>query len=167
LSFDLDMTAVARVAKRVRLLEIRLVDLVMRRTADLEGGSSLSGDVKRNCKPLKWDAGVVEVSCNFHFGATEADSQVAYIDATYLLRYGVEGEEPIADIDAKHFAFANGAYNSWPFARELFHSFSSRMGLPPFVLPVLTFTPTNAGAKAAPALPPAAPGVAQLPEIKV
>lgn len=140
MSFVLDMDAAARLARRVELLEIRLTDLNLKRTADGEG-RTLKADVNRNCTPLKWDNGTVEVSCHFHFMATDADTQVAFIDATYLLRYSVEGPEPVTDIDAKHFAYANGAYNSWPFARELFHGLSTRMSLAPFSLPVLTFAP--------------------------
>lgn len=120
---------------------------------------ALSGDVKKSCSATKWDGGLVEVSCGFHFGATDADSHVAFIDATYLLRYRVAGEDPVSEADAKHFAYANGAYNAWPFARELFHSFSSRMGLPPFVLPVLIFTPPK---PATPTVP--APQVLAAPE---
>lgn len=146
MAFQVDMVAASRVSRRVQLLAIQLTDLSMKRTADGDG-SSLGADVNRNCMALKWDGGVVEVSCNFHFRAVDGDTQVGFIDATYLLRYGVEGSEPVAEADAKHFAFANGAYNAWPFARELFFGISSKMNLPPFILPVLIFTPPRTQTK--------------------
>jgi hypothetical protein len=154
LSFKLDMEAAARVARRVQLADIRLSDLSLKLTAQGDG-ASMAADVKRNCIPLKWDGGIVEVSCNFHFRASDAETQVAYIDATYVLRYTVDGSDPITELDAKHFAYANGAYNSWPFARELFHSLSTRMSLPPFTLPVLSFAPPKPKTKEPKALPPA------------
>jgi preprotein translocase subunit SecB len=159
LAFTLDMEAAARVARRVQLLEVRLTDLNVKRTSGGEA-SSLSADVNRNCTPLKWENGSVEVSCQFHFQAMDAGAQIAFIDVIYLLRYSVDGQDAVAEADAKHFAYANGAYNCWPFARELFHGLTSRMSLPPFTLPVLAFAPPKPKAKEHPkALPAVQPGV--------
>ena len=41
--------------------------------------------------------------------------------------------------DLSQFAQANGAYHSWPFVRETIYGLTSRMGFPPYTLPVLSF----------------------------
>jgi len=134
------MTAVARVASRVQLKGIRLKDLAVKNEGE-SVSNQLSADIDRECVASKCDADKIEVTCRYQFHAKDAEQSIAVIAATYWLDYTVEGSEPIAPADAEHFAFANGAYNSWPFARELFHSMTGRLGLTPYVLPVLTFSP--------------------------
>jgi preprotein translocase subunit SecB len=138
--FKLDMTAVARVASRVQLKGIRLKDLAVKSEGE-SVTNQLSADIERECVASKCEADKIEVTCRYRFQAKDAEQSIAVIAATYGLDYAVEGPDPIAPADAEHFAFANGAYNSWPFARELFHSMTGRLGLTPYVLPVLTFSP--------------------------
>ena len=170
MSFEIDMRAVSRVARRVSLAEVRLVDLNLRRTGQ-DDISKLSADVNRKCIPSKIDRGLIEVSCRYDFSAKASEKEVALISLAYNLKYEVDeaAGEPIEASDVEHFAYANGAYNSWPFARELFHSMTSRMGFPAFVLPVLSFAPprplaaTAPPAAAATAPPPAAAKAAPAP----
>lgn len=142
MSFDFDMRAVSRIARRVRLADVRLVDLSLRRTSE-SGGSKLSADIERKCVPLRIDHVAIEVSCHYEFSAKSSQKELAHITLSYNLTYDIEDDDqgPIDAADVDHFAYANGAYNSWPFARELFHSMTSRMGFPAFVLPVLSYAP--------------------------
>jgi hypothetical protein len=148
LDFKVDMTAVARVASRVQLTGVRLKDLAVKHEGD-SPSKQLSAAIHRECVASKCDAEKIEVTCRYRFEAKAAEQKIATIAATYGLDYAVEGPDPIAPADAEHFAFANGAYNSWPFARELFHSMTGRLGLPPYVLPVLMFNPPRPGLPAA------------------
>jgi hypothetical protein len=67
---------------------------------------------------------------------TEADATGVRLKATYLLVYQLsQGVEQPEDALA-HFAELNGAYNAWPYWRELVQSVTGRVGLTAIVIPV-------------------------------
>lgn len=59
---------------------------------------------------------------------------VADLELTYRLK---KGQEMPKSQEADAFARVNGIFNSWPFVREYIHSCLTRLGLPPFDLPLL------------------------------
>jgi hypothetical protein len=64
-------------------------------------------------------------------------AEVVSISMALVLQYEFERLEDISDADLELFASINGVYNAWPFVREGFHAGCSRVGLKPFVLPLL------------------------------
>lgn len=140
MAFELDMKAVARIASRVNLTEIRLSALNVIRIVD-SNERQLNAKVERSCTAKMAEPGNIEVNCSYEFTGSDSKQDIATITAAYLLIYHIEDSEPIDPADLEHFAYANGAYNSWPFMRELLYSITSRMGFPPFILPVLSFAP--------------------------
>ena len=136
-----DMQAVARVAPRVELSLVRLVSLTVAWHAEPRG--SLVPTLRHNFRPLESERGRVGVLCEYHLAAHSEGQRVADIEVQYLLGYEVRDSAPIATSDLKHFAHANGAFHSWPFVRELLHEMTGRVGLRPFVLPVLVGVPAK------------------------
>jgi preprotein translocase subunit SecB len=80
------------------------------------------------------------VICDYTFTAHANQIQAVESRIKYLLEYEIGGgaEAPSAD-DVAEFARANGALNSWPFVRELLYGLTSRLGYPPFTLPLMHF----------------------------
>jgi hypothetical protein len=65
-----------------------------------------------------------------------SESVVASVRATYELRYRLpEGFEATFE-DLEAFAQVNGAYNAWPYWRELIQNIFTRMNLSPVILPL-------------------------------
>jgi preprotein translocase subunit SecB len=118
--------------------------------------------VNQECEGKLQNPKLIEVVCHYRFTATQGGTQAVTATFSYSILYDLEGAEPIPENDLKEFAFANGTYHSWPFARQLLFDVTSRLGYLPYSLPVFKFiqrprpaTPTEE-AKAEPS-PPAAP----------
>jgi hypothetical protein len=139
-SENVDMAAIRRVASRVDLQSIVLIELKGRRTAESPGGS-LKPRIEHSHEVALLTPSRLMIESKYKFEVRIDERVVIDTEFAYLLSYAVVGEGPIAETDLKVFAQANGAYHSWPFVRELLHTTTSRMGYPPFVLPVLTFKP--------------------------
>ena len=86
--------------------------------------------------------GQIQVRCTYGFTFYHVlNEDLAFTLAiTYSVLYGLDGEPPDEN-DLRHFADANGRYHTWPFAREMVVSLTSKMGYTPFVLPALSFAP--------------------------
>jgi preprotein translocase subunit SecB len=136
---DVNLVAAARVAKRVDLQEVRLI--AVSATADAKAHGPLHPSIDHDCVVTSVADAAVDVTCSYRFVATTGQSEVAQAEIKYLLSYSVRGEEPIDDDDLAHFAFANGTYHSWPFARQLVFGLTSNMGYAPYTLPVFKFNP--------------------------
>jgi hypothetical protein len=147
-----DFKAVARVAQRVDLREIRLAEIAAVALPRIKG--PLEPNVTHNCTPTRREGGALEVSCDYSFTATVAETEVAKATVKFLISYELEGEDPFSDADIQQFAFANGTYHSWPFVRQLLFDLTARMGYAPYNLPVFKFNPKppkpQAGAPLAP-----------------
>jgi hypothetical protein len=152
-----DIAAVTRVARRVDLRDIRLVDLkATLLSEDREG--PLSGNTEYKCSH-KTEPGLLAVDCGYAFSIHVSAKQVAEIKATYRMFYDLKGSEVVADSDLSEFASTNGVYHSWPFLRQLVADHTARLGFSPYTLPVFLVSPAL---KAAPDKPVAQ--VAQPPE---
>lgn len=70
------------------------------------------------------------------------------------LRYGHPEGMDFQPDELEAFANLNGVFNAWPYFREFVQSVTTRMGLPPFVLPVFRVQRTLKPAEATPKVPP-------------
>lgn len=68
---------------------------------------------------------------------TEGGNEVAHVEASFVLRYGVPSGTKVTKNALAEFASQNGVFNAWPYWREYLHATTARMGLPGFVCPVL------------------------------
>jgi hypothetical protein len=144
---SVDMRAVARVASRVDLVEIRLVELSAERSDGPEGGS-LEPSLEHTHAPVRVQDGAIQIASVYEFKIASGQAAFGHARAVYHLFYQLDGHEPVAEEDLKQFASANGPYHSWPFVRELIFGMTARMGFPPFTLPVLSFAPPRPKAQA-------------------
>ena len=133
-----DFAAVGRVAKRVELKGVRLAAINAKCAPDILS-SSLMPSVGLDCRLGKHESKILEVVCDYTFSALSAESKAIESNITYLLIYEISGGESPSPTDLAEFARANGALHSWPFVRELLYGLTSRMGYPPFTLPVMHF----------------------------
>ncbi len=137
----IDMGAVGRLARRVNLENLVLVGINAKRFPGPSEMGVLDPDVKQTHRVVHDVPGALHVESKFEFAVRTGDVLILEADLTYRLFYSVSGDEPVDTGDSRMFARANGAYHSWPFVREQLYSLTSKMGLPPFMLPVLSFHP--------------------------
>jgi preprotein translocase subunit SecB len=143
-----DFAAIARVAKKAELKSVRMIEISARcETAVL--GTTLVPAVNLECKPGALSKGTFEVLCEYEFSARIDKVQVVESKITYLLAYEISGTEDPSPEDLAEFARANGTLNSWPFVREVLFGLTSRMGYPPYTLPLMHFN-TKAAPKRTP-----------------
>ena len=102
-------------------------------------GDSLKPAVNVDCKIGDLAGTNLEVVCDYVFVAQSNDAKVIQSEIKYLLLYEIGGTEPPNQNDLVEFARANGALHSWPFVREFLYGLTSRMGFPPYTLPVMHF----------------------------
>ena len=134
-----DFLAVGRVAARVELKSIRVVEVSAKCNPRIKG--SLEPTLNLECKIVGREDNALEVACNYQFIARVAEIQAAEAAIEYRLEFEVHGTEPLIEEDLAEFAVANGTLHSWPFVREFVHGLTSRMGYPPYTLPVFHFKP--------------------------
>ena len=138
---EVDIVAASRIARRVDLQKIHLTEI----KATCVSGAGAKGPLKPtyeyHCFPVKVDAGNIEIGCTYKFHVSSQETELANANMTYHLVYKLFGDEPTDEGDIEHFAHANGTYHSWPFVRELIFGLTSRMGFPPYTLPVMSFLP--------------------------
>lgn len=133
-----DFGAANRVSIRVELKDIRLTDMSAKCNPKLKG-SFLDPTVDLDCKVVGHENNALEIACDYRFAARAAEAQVAEATIKYVLVYEIRGSEPLIDEDLAEFALANGTLHSWPFLRELLYGLMSKMGYPPYILPVFHF----------------------------
>lgn len=137
----IDLAAASRISRRVDLSAIRLVEIHATSVFDTTARMPLTPTYDHDCVPTRVDAEVIEVLCKYKFKVRSSDTELAEANMTYQVTYKLIGDEPTAPSDVEHFARANGAYHTWPFVRETIFSLTSKLGFPPYTLPVLSFMP--------------------------
>jgi hypothetical protein len=133
------MVAVARIASRVELRGVRLLELIFVTKKIVAYGSPLEPSIETECVPLPSEKGFIDVACGFNFMIRSTGEEVAESKIKYLIQYKLKGEEVPTEQDLIAFSAVNGAYHAWPFVRELIFNLTARMGFQPFTLPVLSF----------------------------
>jgi preprotein translocase subunit SecB len=139
LETTVDFVAVGRVARHIELKGVRITEMSAKCNPKILG--SLHPSVDLQCAVASRDGNVLEVACNYTFAVHSGEALAAQAAISYLLLYELSGTGPFADDDVLQFAQANGVLHSWPFVRELLYGLTSRMGYPPFTLPVMHFQP--------------------------
>jgi preprotein translocase subunit SecB len=137
---DLDLKAVARVARFVDVEEIRLAEISGNSSPQLPK-AQLVPHVEHECVPSRYAGKELEVSCSYRFTARSGDAEIGKLQFKYVIVYSIETDEKFAEEDVRQFAFANGTYHSWPFVRQLLFDLTSKMGYPAFTLPTFRFNP--------------------------
>ncbi len=136
----IDMAVVGRIARRVNLEDVFLVELSSERKGAPHG--ALRIDVTHSHKANVWGPNRIEVSSTLKFQAVNEVGELVFVGgATLHLSYALQAGDPLTAVEADQFAAANGAFNSWPFFRALLHGLSAQMGVAPFTLPSLIFRP--------------------------
>lgn len=94
---------------------------------------------------VKWkqddDEGVLNVFVTITLRATDSESEETLVRANckFRLAYQIDDlkETPLSAGDQQAFAELNGLYNAWPYLRQALQEATMRVGLPPFVLPLM------------------------------
>jgi len=148
-----DFTRVARVASRVALELIHLVECEAELNVDLADVSpdwSSQAYVAFDTHPFDEpdDLSSFRTRADFlavyvvGFDAQEATDlpdfseapPSVYVHGTFALAYEMSDPQGISNEDISHFAFANSTLHAWPYWRELAQSMTTRMGIPPLVI---------------------------------
>jgi len=141
----------ARVVAGVSLAEVRLVEAsAVARIRNPSAVPDAQMTVSDGARVLARDehgftVGVRLASHVVERGGEPSEQSPVVISATYELRYQLADAEGASDDVLAEFARVNGTFNAWPYLREFVQSMSTRMNLPPLMLPVLkTFGPRQA-----------------------
>jgi hypothetical protein len=70
---------------------------------------------------------------------------IVWIHARYEVSYRLPDAFEASEEELESFAATNGIFNCWPYFREFVDSCSSRMNLPPIVLPLFRVPRSSAG----------------------
>jgi len=126
----------------VNLTDVYVVEATAKRHRS-HSDSALKPDLDDSYTCTRRTDNKLEILCRHHLKAASGADPIAEIQIDLNLIYDiVAGTESIDETDLSAFADANGAYNSWPFIREILHSMTLRLGLPAFVLPTLRMANT-------------------------
>jgi hypothetical protein len=159
----IDFRAVAKVAQRVRLRDVRLAWSQVGRYIDfdlIEDDWELQAFVYYNSQPELGEDGRevasplrVQSSFVLHYfrgvdsravddppETSEDEPPSVVIEAIFDLEYVLREPDEIDAVAIENFAIANATHNAWPYWREFAQSSSTRLGLsayvaPPFKLP--------------------------------
>ena len=142
-----DFAAIGRVAKRSELKSLRLISISSKCDKTVMG--TLVPSIELNCSPGVLENSTLEVTCEYSFTAHSSAVEAVSATIVYLLTYEITGGESPNPDDLAEFARANGTLNSWPFIREVLFGLTSRMGFPPYTLPLMHFNPPKVTAQVA------------------
>lgn len=148
---NLDMEIAARVAQRLVLKEIYLVDAKISRDPLIESPEALSLEHKCDTEMLKVDKEkkIWFIRCNFRvaaFDGEEPSKLVMKIEASFCTSYfrNFLPDSPSSPIEVQELVeimdygvIFNPISNAWPYWREFVQSMSARMGFPALTVPLL------------------------------
>jgi preprotein translocase subunit SecB len=136
-------TATERIQPLVQAVRLREVRLV--------AGSATTrvrspGEAKDAAVSFDWSTRTEQVTDTAFCVAVEFSAQLksaaerippwVALGATFELSYGLDAPVAASGGDLRAFAELNGVFNAWPYWREYVQSMTTRMGLPPLVVPV-------------------------------
>ncbi len=135
-----DMDRAMKVARRVDLRDIRLLSGRVRQ-AERVAGKADKGRIDINVQTKstfdkRGKSATVRTRFRLKVFDESAAKQIADVSAEFSLVYALADCSDITSEDVRSFGQANGVFNAWPYWREWVQSSFSRMGLPPFVVPV-------------------------------
>jgi hypothetical protein len=88
---------------------------------------------------LKKFYAVPSFSMKSMIGNEEDKEQNLFIEATFVLSYGLQSFDGIEDKHLQAYATTNGVFNAWPYWREFVQNTTARMGIGPIAVPVFRF----------------------------
>src|SRR5438046_10464620 len=109
------MVAVAKVASKVELLDIRLAELTLTTTKIVAHVAPLEPSVETDCVPLPSEKGTITVACSFDFKIQSTGEEVANSKFKFLIQYKLNGADVPTEQEVIAFSAVNGAYHAWPF----------------------------------------------------
>jgi preprotein translocase subunit SecB len=129
---------VAEVIPKVEVRDIRVTGLTCA-LKSLPESSQVAVTLGNKVEAAQLEDNVLVVRVHYSITAKvqEAATDFMAMSVTFQLTY--EGEK-LNEIDEEKwtsFADVNAVFNSWAYLRELVQSISSRMGIPPLMLPLL------------------------------
>ncbi len=128
------MDLATAIAPWTHIKQIRLVkSLIESKPIDLVEPSSLQHTFDA-ATTMNQDGGTIDV----HAFLTVSAGDFFRIDADFLLNYSIDKNIPISEELAAAFGKMNGIHNVWPYWREYVQSASTRVGIPPITLPLMT-----------------------------
>jgi preprotein translocase subunit SecB len=134
-----DFAALSRISSRAELKNIFLAEVSAKCDPRMNG--TLEPSLENDAEVIVHEGNRLEIACNYRFSVSVTQIQVAQATVKYLLEYELSGNEPFDESDIAEFAFANGTLHSWPFLRQFVYDLTSRMGFPPYTVPVFHFVP--------------------------
>ncbi|MBU8727988.1 MULTISPECIES: protein-export chaperone SecB [Bacillus] len=138
--------------KKINLEKIELNSLMCNKNTSFDRSRELDIALEHDIKSIQKDGVELRVQIGFEVVAGESvgneesiedfqdESLLFRINFTLDLIYALKVDEEIdfllgLDKEIKHFADNNVPVNAWPYAREMISSTTTRMGLPPLVIP--------------------------------
>lgn len=102
---------------------------------------TLNTDKIQHCGKFISESRLLVCGVRFFLGAAvgKGSEPVVEVFCEYSLTYALPDEIPCSDDDAAEFCALNGVYNAWPFFREHVQSLTSKMNVPPIILPLRRF----------------------------
>lgn len=137
---DAQLIRVLRAGEKVTLRDIRLMEsrskLGVLRKGHLPTRANNTINMTIEVNQQKKIASVmVQLRLELAYEDSGDGDRPVTIASTYKLRYALVG--PIEEKLADHVLQSVAMMNIWPYWRELVQSFTTRMGLPPFPLPLM------------------------------
>ncbi len=133
------MAMTAKVAERVDLLHVWLIESSLKRTPGTTEGLSYTTSTEAEADVAR-DPDRLFLLEKFSLKAVSQKKKgakpIVDIQATFLLTYELKEPEIFPPAHFLAFARMNGIYNAWPYWREYVQNVTGRMGLPPLTLPV-------------------------------
>ncbi len=127
---------------RSDIQSVMLVSSTIKREALIDLGeesSVLNLEVLGVSYSTDLEAGCLFIFPSFRASSSrgEPDNQTVQfsIEATFALTYSVAEMAEATDIQFQAFGVSTGIYNCWPYWREFLQSISTRLGIPPVMLP--------------------------------
>jgi hypothetical protein len=148
---DDPVTLVTPVARCAQIQGLRVLRASMKQSEEVAFPLNVQNHIRTHSRVNRENSivvGVVALEMLAHRVEKETDGNhaeqvcesdpVIEVSSEYLLTYHVPGITAFSDEQLNAFGCVNGLYNAWPYWREHVQSSIARMGLPPFVVPVLT-----------------------------
>jgi len=131
-----DLILAAKVAARIKAMDIRLVSTNVRHNPL----AALSGSVRFNTKSLQYkvDRESFQLFVKPHFVVEldyEESENYLLIEAEFLIIYSVQSFDDLSEDNIDAFADKNGLYNCWPYWREFVQSMTAKLGVSTLTLP--------------------------------
>lgn len=131
-----DLILAAKVAVRVKAMDIRLVSTTVRHNPL----AALGGSARFNTKSLQYkaDRESSQIFVKPHFVVEldyEGSDNYLLIEAEFLVIYSIQSFDDLSEDNIDAFADKNGLYNCWPYWREYVQSMTTRLGVSALTLP--------------------------------